>query len=78
MPRGGPQPGSGNPGYGKMKSITEGVKKLTPLWFKNIEDMMKGKDKSEQKYAMSELTKLMGKMIPQQLEVKELPKLLLE
>lgn len=78
MARGGARPGSGNPGYGKMNAILKGVNKLTPLWFSKIEGMMKGSDKNDQKFAISELSKLMGKMIPQQVEVKELPKLLLD
>lgn len=78
MPRGGPQPGSGNPGYGKMSMIRVGVEKLTPLWFVKVGEMMKSNDKNDQKFAISELAKLMSKMIPQQVEVKELPKLLLD
>ena len=65
---GGSRPGAGAPGYGKMKAIREYVEKFTPLWFENLSAFMEGSDKNDRKYAMTELGKLMGKMIPTQVE----------
>lgn len=101
MARGGKRPGQGNPGYKKIKDIEEGVRRLTPRWFAEIEAMLDTKLEEtltddvkqlikelfpkdsyttkelikylargameDRKFALSELTKLMGKLMPQQI-----------
>jgi hypothetical protein len=88
----------GNPGYGKSVAVREGVEKLTPRWFAEIEELLNSSiDDSvndnikelvqaliptdthaakeiikylargavdDKKFALSELGKLMGKMLP--------------
>jgi hypothetical protein len=58
----------GNPGYGKVHAIRQGVEKLTPRYFDLLEAMINGEDKDDRKFSMTELGKLMGKMIPTTLE----------
>jgi hypothetical protein len=54
----------GNPGYGKSAAVRAGVEKLTPRYFELLEEMINGNDKDDRKFSMSELGKLMGKMLP--------------
>ena len=54
----------GNPGYGKSYAVRQGVEKLTSRYFELLEDMINGEDKDDRKFSMSELGKLMGKMLP--------------
>jgi hypothetical protein len=82
MPKGGKRPGAGNPGYGKQIAVREGVERLTPRWFELIEAMLNSpypEDRSpelvrliheDRKFALGELAKLMGKLIPVELTGK--------
>lgn len=54
----------GNPGYGKSIAVRQGVEKLTPRYFELLEAMINGEDKDDRKFSMTELGKLMGKMLP--------------
>jgi hypothetical protein len=56
--------GRGNPGYGKSIAVRQGVEKLTPRYFELLEVMINGEDKDDRKFSMTELGKLMGKMLP--------------
>lgn len=64
MPKGGARPGAGNPGYGKQIAVREGVERLTPRWFELVEKMLNSKQPDERRFALSELGKLMGKLMP--------------
>jgi|ERR1035437_5349481 hypothetical protein len=104
MARGGKRPGQGNPGYKKIEAIEEGVRKLTPRWFAEVEGMLDSKlddtlrddvkqlikelfpkdsyttkelikylargAMEDKKFALSELTKLTGKLMPQEITGK--------
>src|SRR5688572_14794285 len=66
--KGGARPGAGNPGYGKLQFLRRKVEELSPLWFKEIEAMLKSKtDMDAKKFALTELNKLQLKMIPQEI-----------
>ncbi len=54
----------GQPGYGKSIAVRTGVEKLTPRYFELLEGYLNGMVKEDTKFAMSELGKLMGKMLP--------------
>ncbi len=66
MAKGGARPGAGNPGYGKLLFLKTKVEELSPLWFEQVEKMMKSKNIGDKKFALAELNKLQVKMIPQQ------------
>jgi len=82
MARGGKRPGQGNPGYKKIEEIEAGVRKLTPRWFEIIDQMLNFDAHSgmsdelmraiheDRKFALGELTKLMGKLMPTQITGK--------
>src|SRR4051812_7049783 len=105
MPRGGPRPGSGNPGFGKQLAVREGVERLTPRWVQMIEAMLDEKvedhlnptvvklikdlfprneysakelikylatgARDDRRFALDQLGKLMGKMMPTEVTGKD-------
>src|ERR1017187_7475559 len=105
MARGGKRPGQGNPGYKKIQDIEDGVRRLTPRWFAEVEEMLDSKlddtlrddvkqlikelfpkdsyttkelikylargAMEDKKFALSELTKLMGKLMPTEITGKD-------
>lgn len=65
MARGGAQPGSGNPGYGRLKFVSEKVGKYSEIWWAELGKMMESKELEAKKFAMAEFNKIQVKMIPQ-------------
>lgn len=67
--------GTGNPGYRKLRMVSEKVDKFSEVWWKKWEEMIDGEDKQSVRVAMTEFNKLQCKMIPQDITSggKELP-----
>ena len=51
--------------YPKLKTITENVDKFSPLFWQKLNAMIKSKDKTDVRFALSEFNKIQCKMIPQ-------------
>jgi hypothetical protein len=59
----------GSPGHGKMSFVRDMVEKHSELWWIELEKMMRSKNSSDKKFAMSEFNKLQAKMVPQDIDV---------
>jgi len=64
--KGGPQPGSGNPGYGKLTQALKQVERLSPTYFAILDKWLTGENERMQLEAMRLMTKFIEKTIPQQ------------
>jgi hypothetical protein len=64
--RGGARPGAGQKGYGKSVAVRQAIEKLTPGYFALLEFWMKDGEKEDQRFAMTQLSRLIEKTIPQE------------
>jgi hypothetical protein len=64
-PKGGAQPGAGNPGYGKMELIRSNFDKFSPVFWQLMERFSQSKSKDDQRFFLQEFNKIQTKMIPQ-------------
>jgi hypothetical protein len=63
--KGGKQPGAGNPGYGIVKQVKANFDKFSPLFWAELNKMIKSRDINDRKFALSEFNRIQVKMLPQ-------------